>query len=427
MTKIDSVPSVLKEVLAGIEPPEEDLKTIDRLLKDFSEIAGKEIRKNKVDAEVFVGGSYVKGTLIKKGDYDIDIFLRFDEKYKGEDVSKITENILGKIGRFSVLHGSRDYFRVRTGKKIIFEIIPTIKVKKPENAENITDLSYFHVNYIKTKVKSQKLLDDIKLAKVFCYANNCYGAESYIGGFSGYALELLIYHYKSFMKFIKELSNAKGKVIIDIEKHYKNKNEVMMNLNSSKLQSPVVLIDPTYRQRNALAALSPDTFENFRKAGRDFLKSPSLKSFELKKADLEKMNKEWNKRGYESIILKARTSRQEGDIAGTKLLKFYRHLGTQISKFFEIAKNEFEYDGKKTARYFFAAESRKERIIHGPSVSDKENARKFKKEHKNTFDKEGKLYAREKIDFSIKDFIEFFKDKYKENIEEMSVDELEII
>jgi len=51
----------------------------------------------------------------------------------------------------------------------------------------------------------KKILDEIRIAKAFCYANNCYGAESYISGFSGYALELLVYHYKSFLKFIKSM------------------------------------------------------------------------------------------------------------------------------------------------------------------------------------------------------------------------------
>ncbi|MBD3252791.1 hypothetical protein GF386_03610, partial [Candidatus Pacearchaeota archaeon] len=54
----------------------------------------------------------------------------------------------------------------------------------------MTDLSYFHVNHILKKIKKNKnLSDEIRLAKKFAYSQNCYGAESYIHGFSGYALE----------------------------------------------------------------------------------------------------------------------------------------------------------------------------------------------------------------------------------------------
>jgi tRNA nucleotidyltransferase (CCA-adding enzyme) len=91
------------------------------------------------------------------------------------------------------------------------------KISKPKEAENITDLSYSHVNYIKKRIKNKKILDEIRIAKAFCYATNTYGAESYIGGFSGYAIELLVYHYGSFLKFIKAISKLDGKKeIIDI-------------------------------------------------------------------------------------------------------------------------------------------------------------------------------------------------------------------
>ena len=59
------------------------------------------------------------------------------------------------------------------------------------------------------KVRSKKILDEIKIAKAFCHANNCYGAESYINGFSGYGLELLVYYYGGFLRFIKAVSKMK--------------------------------------------------------------------------------------------------------------------------------------------------------------------------------------------------------------------------
>ena len=59
-------------------------------------------------------------------------------------------------------------------------------------------------------------------------------------------------------------------------------------MNSSKLTSPIILVDPTYKQRNALAALSEETFEKFKQASKKFLKNPSIKYFEIVKWDLEK-------------------------------------------------------------------------------------------------------------------------------------------
>ncbi|HTY44186.1 MAG TPA: nucleotidyltransferase domain-containing protein [Patescibacteria group bacterium] len=421
----EKVNQILKEVLEEVEPSKEELKIINENLKKFIEDVRKKIKKSGIEAEVFVGGSFAKGTVIRKKNYDIDIFIRFDRKYRNENISEKTKKLLGNL-KISVIHGSRDYFRMKIREDVIFEIIPVIRIKNQKEAENVTDLSYFHVSYIKKKVKTKKILDDIKLAKVFCHANNCYGAESYINGFSGYSLELLVYHYKGFLNFIKAMTKIKEKEIIDIEKLYKNKNSIMLDLNSSKLKSPIILIDPTYMQRNALSALSRETFEKFRKVCINFLKNPGIEYFRTKKQDLEKLKKESKRKGYEFILLETQTKKQEGDVAGSKLLKFFRHLNEEIEKYFEVKNKGFEYEEGKNAEYFFIAKRKKEIIVNGPEIKDKENIKKFRSRHKNVFIKNKKLYAREKVNFNLREFIMKWKAKNERKIKEMAVEELRI-
>ena len=417
------VNSILKEVLEKVEPPKEELNIIKNSLKEFLEKFEKKLKILKIDAEIFVGGSFAKNTLIKKNYYDVDIFIRFDKKYKDDEISKLTNKILKGFVNVSIVHGSRDYFRIKISPSFSIEVIPVLKIKNPRESKNITDLSYSHVNYIKRKL-TKKLLDEIRLAKAFCYANHCYGAESYINGFSGYALELLGYYYKSFLKFIKAISKMENKIILDIEKHYKNKQEILMDLNSSKLKSPIILIDPTYKQRNALAALSEETLEKFKKACKKFLKNPSIKSFEIEKTDLEKIKQNAKKKKYEFILLEAETDRQEGDIAGTKLLKFYNHLNNETGKFFEVKNKGFNYNGKKSARYFFVVKNKKEILIKGPGVEDKKNIKAFKKKHRHTFIKSKRICAKEEIKFNIEKFVDNWKVKNKTRIREMGIKEL---
>jgi tRNA nucleotidyltransferase (CCA-adding enzyme) len=462
------ISSILKEVLEKIEPPEEDLKVINNALKDFLEKTEKKIKSLKITAEVFIGGSFAKDTVIKKDYYDIDAFIRFDKKYNDDEISKLTGKILKELdtqpsrsergcipkkgtrtsheapnqvglkeniqkniftgGNVSVVHGSRDYFRIKISPDFFIEVIPVIKVKNPKESRNITDLSYSHVKYLKKKIgKTKELANQIKLAKVFCYANNCYGAESYINGFSGYALELLICKYKSFMKFITAMSKLKEKEVIDLEKHYKSKQQVLMDVNSSKLKSPIILIDPTYKQRNALAALSDETFEKFQKTCKKFLKNPSVKSFEIKKVDLEKIKQDARKKKYEFILLETKTEKQEGDVAGTKLLKFYNHLDEEIKRYFEVKDNGFNYNGKKSARYFFVVKKKKDILIEGPSIKDKTNLARFKKKHRNNFNKKGRVWAKEVIKFSIEKFIENWNLKNKRKMKEMQVKGLKVV
>ena len=270
-------------------------------------------------------------------------------------------------------------------------------------------------------------MDEIKLAKAFCYVNNCYGAESYINGFSGYGIELLVYHYGSFLKFIKAVIKIENQEVIDIEKFYRNKKMVLMDINSSKLNSPIVLVDPTYKQRNVLAALSEETFNSFRKVCLNFLKNPSVKSFEVKKTDLKKIKEKAMKNKNDFILVEFKTLKQEGDVAGSKLLKFYRHILFEMEKFFEIKNKGFNYNGLKSSRCFFVVKVKKEIVYDGPSLKDKKNVKKFSKEHKKCFKKNGRIYAREKIDFGINDFLRKWKRKNIKKIEEMYIDDFKII
>ena len=422
-----SINSILKEVLEKINPSKEEIREIENYLKEILNYLKKEIKKNKLNAEIFIGGSFAKKTLIKKNKYDIDIFLRFDKKHKEKGFSNLTEKILKNLKKkfkVSKIHGSRDYFKIDINEKLFFELIPVLKIKKPEEAENTTDLSYSHVVYAKKKFKSQKLLDDIKIVKSFCHANNSYGAESYVNGFSGYSLELLIYKYGSFVKFLKAMTKVKigKKEVIDIEKFHKNKKTVLLDLNSSKLGSPVVLIDPTYKNRNTLAALNEETFVKFQIAAKRFLKNPAKKDFEVEKIDFSKKEENSKKKKLDFISLNLKTEKQEGDVAGSKLLKFYKHLEMEIGKYFEIKDKGFEYFGEgNIGKAFFSGKGKKEILLSGPSVKQEKHVKAFKKKHKKNFIKKGKVYSKKKLRKSLKEFLGDWEKINKRKMKEMSI------
>ena len=406
--------SILGKQILKIKPDERELGIIKKETDKIIDEIEKNLKKKKIKAEVFVGGSLAKGTLIRKKDYDIDVFVRFlDDK----DISELNQGsatpILKKAER---VHGSRDYFRIRK-KNILFEIIPVLKINKPEEAKNITDLSYFHVSYVlKETGKNKKLADEIMLAKSFCFSQRCYGAESYVRGFSGYALELLISYYKSFMNFIKAVAKEKIPIVIDPKKFYKNKEDVLNQLNESKLQSPIVFVDPTFKQRNALAALSNETFEKFKKACADFLKKPSEKFFEEKKVNEKDFN----------LILEASTDRQEGDIAGAKLLKFSRLVLSKIERYFKIKKNDFNYEGKKSGKIYIKAERKKEIIYSGPPINKPERLLAFKQAHKKVFIKKNLAFAREKS-VSFREFFAKFMKENRDVMKEMGITKLRVV
>jgi len=422
---ITNINQVLKEQLLKIKPSYEEISEIDNKTKILVADIKSKLKKKKIKADVFVGGSVAKNTLIKKQKYDVDLFVRFDTKYKEKELSKLLKKVLPSSAK--VLHGSRDYF-VLQGDGLEFEIIPTVKVSKQEEARNITDLSYFHVNYVGKHInKNSKLADEIRLAKGFAYYQDCYGAESYINGFSGYALELLIIHYKSFMNFIKAMAkqDPKKKIIIDIAKKYKNTKVIKEELNEAKTKSPIIFIDPTYKERNALAALSEATYKRFQASCKQFIKKPSARFFELedKQKVLEKKYKK------DLVKLEIKTDRQAGDIAGTKLKKFSRYFIRELEKNSDVKASDFDYDEKTNIGIIYlVSNSKKELLICGPPVKLGSAVKAFRKEHKNKTikTKAGRLCFTIKSK-SFNDFYNsFIKDK-KILIKEMSVKSIKII
>jgi tRNA nucleotidyltransferase (CCA-adding enzyme) len=170
------------------------------------------------------------------------------------------------------------------------------------------------------------------------------------------------------------------------------------------------LIDPTFKERNALAGLSYETFSKFQEACKEFLKNPSERFFEKREVDKKKYN----------LILKAKTNKQEGDIAGSKLYKFYKLIAREMKKNFIVEKEEFEYDDKKEAKLYFKIKQKKELVLKGPHITSIENVAKFRKKHKRVFIKDSRVYAKEKSK-NIKKFLSDFKKDNKRRMRDMGI------
>jgi tRNA nucleotidyltransferase (CCA-adding enzyme) len=306
----------------------------------------------------------------------------------------------------------------------VIEIIPVLRIKNLEKAENITDLSYSHVNYVRKKL-NKKLIDEILVTKAFFDSQGVYGAESYVSGFSGYAVECLLIHYKSLEKMLRDFV-GKNKIVIDIEKRYKNSDEILLLMNESKTKSPIVLVDPTWKERNVLAALSNETYEKIRNCALNYLKNKSLDYFIKKEFNIQLLEKNAKKNNLEVVHIKLYTDKQEGDIAGTKMKKFSRFILNEIDEFYYIKKSEFFYSGKNNSDFYILCKKREKVIKKGPPVHMIDAVKIFKKHNKNTFVEKNVIYSYIENNYSAKRFLEIFIEKYQKKVKEMDISKIEI-
>jgi len=400
---------LFNSVLKKIKPTKkEEKKVFDRV----NQILNK-INKNIKDAKAILGGSGIKGTWLKDS-HDADIFVCFDyNKYKdkSDEISSILEKVLKKEFKKTVrLHGSRDYFQIKE-KDFTFEIVPILQINKAIQAKNITDVSPLHANWVN---KHKKLRDDMRLTKKFCKSIGVYGAESYIKGFSGYVCEILTIYCGGFLNLVKKAPNWPDKAIIDIEKHHKN---ALFELNQSKLQSPIIVIDPVQKNRNAAAALSFEKYDLFRQKCRKFLKKPSEKFFVAEEFDIDKIK-------GEKIILEAKPKQGKRDIVGCKLLKALNIIKKELEDFCVV---DYGWNWNTKAIFYFVLKNqilpeKKEHL--GPPLNAKFHVKEFKKRYKKTFVKNNRICTYTKREFRepetlIKKIIK--NPRIKENVKSIKV------
>ncbi|MBW3022630.1 CCA tRNA nucleotidyltransferase [Candidatus Woesearchaeota archaeon] len=379
----------LEKIKKKLRPDEKPIrKKVDEILKKLN----KEIKAKKISAEAVAGGSIAKGTFIK-GDYDVDIFVKFSKKYKTDKLADLLEKCIKKF-RPERLHGSRDYFQIKVGR-LIFEIVPVYNINSADEVVNITDASPLHFRWVREQLeKNPHLADEIRLAKAFCKAQEIYGAESYIRGFSGHVLDIITIYYSSFTNLLKNASRWKEKQVIDFYDVYKG--NALKKLNRSKTESPLIVIDPVQPERNASASLSTEIFNKFIAESKHFISKPSEKFFEKEKFSLSKIKKK------KAIIIQAAALKGKRDVVGSKLLKAFEKIKTQLKKNgFELKESGWKWNG--SAYYWFVFKSKnipKTYTREGPPVNAKKNAENFKEKHKSTFVKSKRLYAKVEREFT---------------------------
>ena len=364
---------ILNEVLERVKPSAAEAKAVKNKIAKF--VKSLTIK----DATIELGGSGAKGTWLKDV-FDVDLFVRFNKKCVGKDISSILEQSLKEF-KPEKFHGSRDYFQVKKDG-FVYELVPVIKINKADEALNITDVSPLHAKWVNKKSSSQ-IKDQIRIAKQFFKANELYGAESYIKGFSGYVLEILVIYYDGFVNLLKACVKWKEKEIIDLSKFHK---DVMFEVNSSKLDSPLIVIDPVQAGRNASAALSLEKFRLLKKLAQKFLDKPAIKYFEKEKVDVDKLG---------GLVIELKAVNGKEDIVGCKIEKAFNFFARSLThEGFTIKKSKWYWDDTIVFNYDVEEKLSPEREIIGPPLKIKAAVKDFKKKYKKTFEKKGKIYAK---------------------------------
>ena len=188
------------------------------------------------------------------------------------------------------------------------------------------------------------------------------------------------------------------KTIIDTEKYFKNKMDVMFNLNQSKIQGPLIIIDPILKTRNAASALSFEKFKLFKDKAKDYLKNPS-ENFFIEVIIGKTQLKSKYKKNLSIVNLEAQVGKR--DVIGSKILKAFKYMKSGLKKVgFDITESGWSWNKSKKVLYWFVTKSNKlpeTRIIEGPPLDKTKGCEDFKNKYDNTYVEDERLFTKEKI------------------------------
>ncbi len=336
---------LLKKTLEQIKPSKEEVEQLKKIANEFGEL----LKKYQID--FFFGGSFAKGTFLKNVN-DIDVYLLMDREEEISDLKKKLKKLAEENNlNLEVLHGSRDYFHL-TYKGILFEMVPILNIKNPEEATNSTDISKFHVEFVKSKIKENpKLKDEILLFKYFLKQKGLYGAESYNKGFSGYLAEVLVIYFGSFLDTLEFFS--KTTLPIEIPKIDGDLKSYLKN--HGKLNDYFNVLDPVLNKRNLGMAVSKEKVLELIFESKKFFISPNFEKVDKVK-ELFEFYKKLNKEKFALLKVEFtdfyKKKYSNPDIIGSKMLKKAKEIENLLMKHqFPVHHSVFKFDKNKKEGY----------------------------------------------------------------------------
>ncbi len=395
---MDKIKKALGEAYKRFVPSDKDRAKLNRIADKFISVLNDNARKNQSTVEFKFSGSYAKGTWIKN-ESDIDILAVFESENDIKTLSYLVPK------NFTAVFGTRKYFRGRVSG-ITVEVVPVLRFSDIKKVNNSVDLSVLHANYINS-VLSDPQKNDVILLKALCKANNCYGSETYMHGFSGYSLEVLISEFRDLLSLIEAVKSWKEPVNLGKSKDTKN--------------YPIFLPDPTNYSRNICASVGGENLSRFIFALKSFLIFPSINSF-IKKSIKDRISAEVKARGTKLFSFTTKIIEPK-DIF---LSKYVKNAGKLIDELgrndVEIYSVDFDY-GEKSASIFLQIKNTpktRTKLVYGPLVSsDIEIIRSFIHAHKNVF-LSGVHLSYDK-NYNVKNFNKFILVKIKEYMSPKSV------
>ncbi|MFA6329612.1 MAG: CCA tRNA nucleotidyltransferase [Candidatus Micrarchaeia archaeon] len=287
--------------------------------KAFADGVVQKLSRLLPQAKVTFIGSAARDTGLR-GSRDIDIFAAFQKGPEERIVARTFAAARACIrgAKWEKHYAEHPYLQAKVAGFEI-EVIPCFAIKENQKIISAVDRSPLHMAYLERKLTLAQRRD-VRVLKQLLKSAGIYGAEARIGGFSGYVCELLVLNYRGLYELLQAASNWRLPVVIDIEgQYYQDDKAALARFPASQL----VVVDVTDKERNAAAAISPDSLASFITLARTAGAKPSSELFFHKEkipAD-SAIASGLSRRGTHAVLAKAKAPAIVDDIFYPQLAK----------------------------------------------------------------------------------------------------------
>lgn len=373
-----------RDVLARITPSAEEEKAVARDAGDLVAAVHAALSESALPGKATIQGSVAKGTWLAGG-ADLDLFILFDPSLPVAKLETAARTVGPKVLEGAQTRYAQHPYLVGTFRGRTVDLVPAYAVPAASAKMSAVDRTPFHTAWVKARLSAAQR-GEVRLAKRWLKGVGAYGAQTAIGGFSGYLVEVLVARFGAFAAFVEWLAaNAAPRRIALGDDQAKDD------------VAPLVVVDPVDPARNCSAAVSEETLALAVAAARAYRDAPSERFFfpnpprpEPAAALAAHQRKEGE--AWQALRLKPRTDRL--DIVFPQFQKAARtiaaHLEAEGFPLRRLRSHADEAAGEVVLEWVTqAVELPAQRLHKGPPAAVAANAERFRAKYANHPDAAG--------------------------------------
>ncbi|MCS6767981.1 MAG: CCA tRNA nucleotidyltransferase [Candidatus Nitrosocaldus sp.] len=373
---------IVEEAYRLVEPSREDRARVDSMAGIYlKRVKDAALEYSREVSDVVLVGSYAKDTWLAES-VDIDVFVKMRPDVDEERF----EHVAMEIG-LRALHDAGPYLRyaqhpyveaVIDGIRV--NVVPCYDVEMGR-WRSAADRSPYHTEYMLEALDDAKRRE-VRLLKRFMKVIGVYGAEIAVQGFSGYACEVLILRYGSFIGTLEHASRWRDGEVITLTQVGQVGGGGMVDDSHRRngyRGSPIVILDPIDTSRNLGSAISYESVGRFILSARNFLRRPSIAYFtydgRVARAPMIDGGKAMN-----MVMVHFRHSPRSEDVVWGQLRSSMDAIARQLSiNGFRVLRYACYTDGSNAFISFMLDSLSIPRMVlkRGPKVFDAKNSDRF--------------------------------------------------